>query len=142
MPKALLDTDIFADLLRDGSSNVRARANAYLSREKRFTICSVTVLELVRGMQQMDRPKELQRFLEALPSVEVLSIGVEEATVAGLIHGDLSRLGRTLGRADATVAAAAIVHGLVLVTGNEAHYQRIQALPRPLVIDNWRQSPD
>jgi predicted nucleic acid-binding protein len=36
------------------------------------------------------------------------------------------------------IAALAIRHGLVLITGNIEHYQRIQALGYPLKIDNWR----
>jgi len=36
------------------------------------------------------------------------------------------------------IAAIALRHGLVLVTGNTDHYQRIQALGYPLKLDNWR----
>jgi tRNA(fMet)-specific endonuclease VapC len=36
------------------------------------------------------------------------------------------------------IAAIALVHGLELVTGNTAHYQRIQNLGYPLIPVNWR----
>jgi len=38
------------------------------------------------------------------------------------------------------IAAQAIVHDLVLVSGNLAHYHRIQALGYPLQVVNWRES--
>ena len=37
------------------------------------------------------------------------------------------------------IAAIAIINGLELVTGNTAHYQRIQQLGYPLTLANWRQ---
>jgi tRNA(fMet)-specific endonuclease VapC len=36
------------------------------------------------------------------------------------------------------IAAIAILQGLELVTGNTAHYQRVQHLGYPLVLANWR----
>jgi len=36
------------------------------------------------------------------------------------------------------IAAVALVHGLELVTGNTAHYQRIQQFGYPLILANWR----
>lgn len=36
------------------------------------------------------------------------------------------------------IAGIAIFQGLVLATGNEKHYERIQAAGYGLVLDNWR----
>ncbi len=36
------------------------------------------------------------------------------------------------------IAAIAIQHNLVVVTGNTAHYERIQKLGYSLKLDNWR----
>jgi len=38
------------------------------------------------------------------------------------------------------IAATAIEHDCVLVTGNTQHFARIQALGYPLQLDNWRDS--
>jgi predicted nucleic acid-binding protein len=35
-------------------------------------------------------------------------------------------------------AAIALTHGLELVTGNAAHFQRVQNLGYPLTLVNWR----
>jgi predicted nucleic acid-binding protein len=48
------------------------------------------------------------------------------------------RTGQTIGMADPIIAAVALDHGLELVTGNIAHYQRIQNLGYPLTLINWR----
>jgi predicted nucleic acid-binding protein len=55
-----------------------------------------------------------------------------------LLDADLERTGQPIGRADPMIAALALRHDLTLVTGNIAHYQRIQALGYNLSLDNWR----
>jgi hypothetical protein len=39
---------------------------------------------------------------------------------------------------DPMIAALALTRGLVLVTGNIYHFQRIQQLGYPLLLANWR----
>ncbi len=73
-----------------------------------------------------------------LKESEVLAFDRECAEVAGRIYADLLRAGQPIGRADPMIAATAIRHQRVLVTGNMDHYQRIQALGYPLKLDNWR----
>ena len=36
------------------------------------------------------------------------------------------------------IAAIALEHGLELVTGNTAHFQRVQQLGYPLILANWQ----
>jgi len=60
------------------------------------------------------------------------------AELAGRIAGDLDRTGQPIGRADPMIAAIALEKGLDLVTGNTAHYQRIQQLVYSLTLVNWR----
>jgi predicted nucleic acid-binding protein len=60
------------------------------------------------------------------------------AELAGRITGDLDRVGQPIGRADPMIAAIAIDQGLELVTGNTAHYQRLQQLGYQLTLVNWR----
>ena len=62
-----------------------------------------------------------------------------ETKVEIRVYGDLERLGKTIGGADPMIAAIAIHNGLTLVSGNVIHYQRIQELGYPLVVDNWRE---
>ena len=73
-----------------------------------------------------------------MPLEEILAFDQPAADLAGRIAGDLDRLGQPIGRADPMIAAIALEHGLELVTGNIAHYQRVQQLGYPLTLVNWR----
>jgi len=53
---------------------------------------------------------------------------------AAEIYGSLRRRGRPISDGDVLIAATALLHDLVLITGNEEHFQRIEGL-RFL---NWR----
>ena len=138
MDKTLLDTDILSEILKAKDLGVVAKATAYKTSFGRLTLSAITVMEIVKGFQQKQRTDALRKFLESLKTSEVLSFDQACAETAGRIYGDLERAGQPIGRADPMIAAIALQHGLVLVTGNSDHYQRIQALGYPLKLDNWR----
>ena len=60
------------------------------------------------------------------------------AELAGRLSADLERAGLVNGLADPMIAAVALDCNLELVTGNTAHFQRIQQLGYPLILANWR----
>ena len=138
MDKTLLDTDILSEILKAKDAAVVAKAAAYKAAFGPLTLSAITVMEIVKGFHQKGRADALQRFLEGLKASEVLSFDQACAETAGRIYGDLERAGQPIGRADPMIAAIALQHNLVLVTGNTDHYQRIQALGYPLKLDNWR----
>ena len=140
MDKALLDTDILSEVLKGRNPQVAAHAEAYLMHHAMLTVSVVSVIEVVSGLQRLARSEQLERFLQALDAMEVLPMDTESAVLAGRIDGDLLRTGQPIGRADPIVAAQAITHGLVLVTGNVCHYERVTALGYPLRIANWREA--
>jgi len=74
----------------------------------------------------------------ALANEDILPLGFEAAVLAGKIFADLEKAGQTIGRLDPIIAGVAISHGLVLVTGNTRHFERITALGYGLRIANWR----
>lgn len=104
----------------------------------RYTISSITVAEIVKGFHRLGREDRIQQFHTGLPTIEVLTLDLESAELAGRIYADLERTGQPIGRADPLIAAIAIRHDLPLVTGNQAHFQRIPALGYALRLDNWR----
>ncbi|MCL6536733.1 MAG: PIN domain-containing protein [Armatimonadetes bacterium] len=140
MNKALLDTDILSEVLKGRNPQVVAQAEAYLRHHAMLTVSAVSVIEVVSGLQRMARSAQLEQFLGALDAIEVLPVDTQSAVLAGRIDGDLLRTGQPIGRADPIIAAQAITHGLVLVTGNVRHYERIVALGYPLRMANWRDS--
>ena len=139
MPKSILDTDIFSEVTKRRNPIVEVRALAYEAQFGRFSITVVTVVEVVMGHHQAGSQELAQHFMQRLSALEVLSLDVEAAEIAGAIHADLRRIGRPIGWADPLIAAIALRQGRTLVTGNTDHYAHIQALGYPLRLDNWRQ---
>lgn len=95
-------------------------------------------MEVVRGHQKKQAHRQLQHFLISIAAEEVISFDRSAAELAGRIIGDLERTGQPIGVSDPMIAAIAIHHGLELVTGNTAHFQRIQSLGYKLTLVNWR----
>ena len=135
---ALLDTDIFSEITKGVNPTVAAHATAYRQAFSRYTISAVTFMEVVRGYQKKQATRQLQNFLTAVALEEVIPFDQPAAELAGRIAGELERIGHPIGLSDPMIAAIALTHGLELVTGNTAHFQRVQNLGYPLVLVNWR----
>jgi tRNA(fMet)-specific endonuclease VapC len=138
MDPSLLDTDIFSEVLKARNPIVSRNATAYRQQFGRYTISAPTVTELVKGFQKLGREDRIQALITGLASEEVLPLDRDAATIAGRIYGELERAGQPIGRLDPLIAAIAIHHNLVLVTGNTKHFERVVALGFPLTLGNWR----
>ena len=139
MNKTLLDTDIYSEILKAIDQNVTRNATTYRQAQGRLTLSVITVMEIIQGLQKVGAsPKRIQTFRTAIIPEEILPFDQGAADLAGLIAGDLDRVGRPIGRCDPMIAALAIRNGLELVTGNTSHYQRVQQLGYALTITSWR----
>jgi tRNA(fMet)-specific endonuclease VapC len=136
--KALLDTDIFSDIIKGVNPTVAGHATAYRKAFSRYTISAVTYMEMVRGYQKKRATRQLQDFLTATASEEVIPFDRAAAELAGRIAGELERIGQPIGLADPMIAAIALTHSLELATGNTWHFQRVQQLGYPLILVDWR----
>jgi tRNA(fMet)-specific endonuclease VapC len=136
--KALLDTDIYSEVLKAINPTVAQNAATYRQTHGVLTVSVITKIEIVKGCQRVQSTSRMQKFLNAIAKEEVLSFDEAAAELAGRIGGDLERTGQPIGMADPLIAAIALEHGLELVTGNTAHFQRIQQLGYPLTLANWR----
>jgi predicted nucleic acid-binding protein len=72
------------------------------------------VTEIYAGLRANEEEKT-ERFLKSL---HYYPITWEIARLAGILKRDHSKKGRTIGLADATIAAVAITHHLPLLTDN------------------------
>ncbi|MGD2087618.1 MAG: PIN domain-containing protein [Candidatus Aminicenantes bacterium] len=138
MERTLLDIDIFSEVLKQKNPQVTVKAKQYYQQVGRYTISTITVLEIVKGFHKINRENDIQRLLTKLLTAELLTLTIKSAELAGRIYADLERTGQPIGRADPMIAAIAIERKLVLATGNEHHYQRIQELGYDLAITNWK----
>lgn len=139
MEKALIDTDIWFDILRGVRPQVMAYADAYLESYGYFTISAVTVAEFVRGIVRRHNPTVLRKWQEQMESLEILPIDAKVAELTGTIMARLDERGTPIGTVDPFIAATAILHERTLVTANTRHYQRIIEAGFALRLENWRE---
>ena len=120
MNKALLDTDIYSEVLRGVNATVAAHALADRQAHGRLTLSIITVMEMVKGLQKVQRPQKIATLLANVATEEVNEFGQPAAETAGRIWSDLERIGHPIGMADPMIAALALVHGLE--SGDRQHH--------------------
>ena len=137
--KALLDTDIYSEILKAIDQTVTRNAITYRQAQGRLTFSVITLMEIIQGLQKVGAsPIRIRAFRTAIVPEEILPFDQGDADLAGQIAGDLDRVGRPIGRCDPMIAAVAVRNGLELVTGNTSHYQRIRQIGYSLTLVNWR----
>jgi tRNA(fMet)-specific endonuclease VapC len=119
--KALLDTDIYSEVLKAINPTVTANATGYRRQHSILTLSAVTLMEIVRGLRKKQTPRRLQNFLAAVALEQVIPFDQTAAEWTGSIAGELEWIGQPIGIADTMIAATALARGLELVTGNTRH---------------------
>jgi len=121
----ILDSDTCIAILR-GDARVLARRQA---DPDEVATTWITAAELYFGAAKSSAPENnralVARFLATLP---VLTPDIAAAQVFGEAKALLRRVGTPVADADLIVAAIAIRHGAVVVTGNTRHFARIPGL--------------
>ena len=92
------------------------------------------VAELDYGAKASQKAKEniekLHRFVDI---VRVVPFDLECAKIFGTIKSKLRKLGKPTGEMDALIAATAMSHKALLVTGNKKHFENIESLK----VESW-----
>jgi tRNA(fMet)-specific endonuclease VapC len=138
MARALLDTDILSEVFRGKNDSVRRHTETYLSQHGQLTTSVLSIMEVVKGLERLQRYSGIDRFLAYIEDAEVLPLTTQAAILAGRMYGALERTGQPIGRIDPMIAAIAATNSLELVSGNLAHYERLVELEFPLRLANWR----
>ncbi len=112
----LVDTDIAIDFLRQRDYARKLLEN--WAGEGLLAICTLTHLELYQGMKTGEE-RATNAFLDGLVSV---AVDIPIARRAGTMLGELRSKGKTIGIADAIIAATALQFGAPLLTNNIEHY--------------------
>ncbi len=131
----LLDTDILSNLMRRAPSTTLIAKLASVPPEQQFT-SSITLGELIYGACRLRaRTRNLLEQLEGilLPNLAVLPFDAAAARRYGEVRAELEGRGVLLGDADLRIGAIALARGLIVVTGNTQHFERIPELP----VENW-----
>jgi len=126
----LMDTDVCVELLRGNKKVLAHRSRA----SGEVAISFMTVGELFYGAERSNRPDHNVNLIECfLVSVDCIHSDRAVMVRFGRLKADLVGKGLALSDADLLIAATALTHGELLVTGNEDHFSRIPGLR----LANW-----
>jgi predicted nucleic acid-binding protein len=97
---------------------------------------SICVMELRFGCTRRGDPELWARIhRDILAHVRILAFGEHEAILCVDVLATLAAQGTPIGAEDAQIGATALAHGLIVVTPNVDHFQRIPELR----VENWRE---
>ena len=83
MTEALLDTDILSYVTDARYPEINLRATQYLRVFKTFSVSSVTVAEIMRGLSKPSKVVSASRFAIRAESFNIYPLGLREAFLAG-----------------------------------------------------------
>ena len=138
MPKVLLDTDILSEYLKGHDKIVVRRAAAYAQQHGAFTFTSVTVHEIVFGLEFKGAAEQLRKALAWLKRNEQITPAADDYLEAAIIKARARKQGAILELTDCLIAAVAIRLGWPLVTGNTSDFEAIHRTGAKLTIETWR----
>ena len=136
MDAALLDTDILNEVLKQRNSHVVAHASAYFQIHGRFAISALARYEIIRGLRDANATTQLSRFATFCQNSLVLPITDCILDRAANLWVAARQGGHSRSDADTIIAATALEHDLILVTGNTSHFSWVPGL----TIANWREA--
>jgi len=121
----LMDTDVCVELLR---GNLRVIEHRRKSADD-VAIAFITVGELFYGVERSSQPARNRDLVEHfLLSVACLHSNRVIMETFGVLKAGLTASGMPLPDADILIAATAITHGAMLITGNATHFARFTGL--------------
>ena len=133
-PPALLDSDMLSEVMKGKDPQVLRHAREYLEEHGVFRFSIVTRYEVLRGLCAKNATRQIANFLDECRTSIVYPMTEEVVDRGAEIYGSLWRQGQLISEGDVLIAATALLQNLVLVTGNEEHFQRIEGLR----LLNWR----
>ena len=129
----LLDTDILSNLMKRKPSVKLQTRVASVPAEAQFS-SSITFGELMFGAKKKSSSRLVQEVEDRVASyLPVLPFDADAARRYGDIRAELERRGTPIGDADLRIASIALARGLIVVTGNTRHFERVP----DLVLENW-----
>ena len=138
MVKSILDTDILSEYLKGHDPTVISHAAHYAQEHGIFTFTSVTVHEIVDGLELKAASSQLKKALEWLNQNEQITPVAADYLTAARIKAAARKNGSALELPDCLIAAVAVRLDRLLVTGNTEDFRAIQKTGINLVLENWR----
>ena len=130
MPKVLLDKDVLSEYLKGHDKAVARRAAEYARQHGAFTFTSVTVHEIVFGLEVKSASAQLQKAMAWLNQNEQITPTADDYREAAIIKATARKQGAVLELTDCLIAAVAIRLDIPLVTGTRTISRRFRR-PEP-----------
>ena len=128
MDLALLDTDIVSEIIKLRHPTVRQHALAYTRQHGALAFSAMTRYEVVRGYRDQGATTQLARFATFCQHATIFAVTDAVFDRAADLWVIGQKGGHPHGDADLIIAATALEHGRVLVTGNTPHFAWIPGL--------------
>ena len=132
MREMLIDTDILSRFFR-GDVRVVAAITRYVSVHQTLHISIISQYEILSGLYHKDAQQQLKRFLEFLPTVNVLPLTQEAIEQAAQCYAQTRKLGTPVDDMDLLIAGIALANNMGVATHNMAHFSK---LPQ-LYLEDW-----
>jgi tRNA(fMet)-specific endonuclease VapC len=140
MVKSVLDTDILSEYFKGRNQTVIGHAARYARQHGTFTFTSVTVYEIVYGLELKGAASQLEKALTWLNQNEQITPTSADYLAAATIKATARKQGSILELPGCLIAAIAVRLGMPLVTGNTEDFQAIQKTGINLTLQNWRET--
>jgi predicted nucleic acid-binding protein len=127
MAHFLADTSLIIDLINNRNGR-REFIQQLLKHGDTLSCCTINVIEVYTGMH----PGEERITADWFDRLLYRDVTREIAERAGALRYRWRTQGKTLSLADATIAAVALHHRLVLLTDNEKHFPMPEIVRSPL----------
>ena len=138
MKKVLVDTDILSEYFKGVDKSVVKNAKEYMDSWNFFTFSSVTVYEIVRGLEEKGASRQVTKALDWFNQNEQVVPTSEDYLSSARIKAKAKSQGKVIELPDCLIATTASRLGIILVTGNTADYQAIQDAGLNHALHNWR----
>ena len=133
----LLDTNVLEHVANRAKNWERIQDQIERAGIANCAISTITAYELRKHIELRPgrvRKENIERLKIMLAAVRSIPASLAIADAAGHLAAHLARIGQTIGPHDPLIAASAMARGLVCVTDNVKHFNRIPGLR----LENWR----
>ncbi len=130
----LFDTDCLSNILKKTPSPLLLKKLERLPKDLQFTT-SINVSEIYFGAYRSRNQEKILKAYEdkVFPNVNILPFDTDSGKIYGRLKALLEKRGLSKSEPDLMIAAIAIQHDMILVTGNKKHFMNIPGLN----IEDW-----
>ena len=130
----LFDTDTLSNVVKQKPSGRLLQKLEEMPIAFQYT-SAINVGEIYYGANRSSKKKQILKAFEKMvfPNVNILPFDRQSGQVFGMLKAELEKRGIGCSEPDLRIAAVAIQHSLILITGNTKYFKNIPGLR----IENW-----